>query len=89
MDVLVSLGTLTAYIYSIVLMFTDNTHMLYFETCAMLLTVILIGKYIEGIAKKKTSSSLKELMSLKENVAKVLIEDKILQTNIQVTASQP
>ena len=82
MDVLVSLGTLTAYIYSIVLMFTTPTHMLYFETCAMLLTVILIGKYIEGIAKRKTSSSLKQLMSLKENVAKVLIEDKVIETNI-------
>lgn len=82
MDVLVSLGTLTAYIYSIVLMFVSPTHMLYFETCAMLLTVILIGKYIEGFAKKKTSSSLKELMSLKENVAKVLVEEKIIETNI-------
>lgn len=82
MDVLVSLGTLTAYIYSIVLMFTNNTHMLYFETCAMLLTVILIGKYIEGFAKKKTSSSLKELMSLKENVAKVLVDNQVIETNI-------
>ena len=82
MDVLVSLGTLTAYIYSIVLMFVSPTHMLYFETCAMLLTVILIGKYIESIAKKKTSSSLKELMSLKENVAKVLVDNTIIETNI-------
>ena len=82
MDVLVSLGTLTAYIYSIVLMFVYPTHMLYFETCAMLLTVILIGKYIEGFAKKKTSSSLKELMSLKENVAKVLVDNQVIETNI-------
>lgn len=82
MDVLVTLGTFTAYTYSIVLMFTNNTHMLYFETCAMLLTVILIGKFIEKKAKKKTSSSLKSLMALQEKSAKVLKEDKIVDTNI-------
>ena len=48
MDVLVTLGTATAYIYSIYLMFAKSSHMLYFETCAMLLTIILIGKYIES-----------------------------------------
>ena len=47
MDVLVTLGTLTAYTYSIVLMFTHPHEMLYFETCAMLLTIILIGKNFE------------------------------------------
>lgn len=82
MDVLVTLGTATAYIYSIYLMFAKSSHMLYFETCAMLLTIILIGKYIEKKAKKKTSSSLKSLMSLQEKNGKVLINNEIVEKNI-------
>ena len=82
MDVLVTLGTATAYIYSIYLMFAKSSHMLYFETCAMLLTIILIGKYIEKKAKKKTSSSLKSLMSLQEKNGKVLINNEIVEKKI-------
>lgn len=82
MDVLVTLGTATAYIYSIYLMFAKSSHMLYFETCAMLLTIILIGKYIEKKAKKKTSSSLKSLMSLQEKNGKVLINNEIVEKSI-------
>ena len=82
MDVLVTLGTLTAYIYSLILLIIKSTHPLYFETCAMLLTILLIGKYIEKKAKSKTTSSLKALMALQEKKAKVLENDKVVIKDI-------
>lgn len=82
MDVLVTLGTLTAYIYSIYLMFTNPHETLYFETCAMLLTIIMIGKHFEKKAKAKTSSALKDLMQLQEKTAKVIQNDEIIEKNI-------
>lgn len=82
MDVLVTLGTFTAYIYSLILLIIKSTHPLYFETCAMLLTILLIGKYIEKKAKSKTTSSLKALMALQEKKAKVLENDKVIIKDI-------
>ena len=82
MDVLVTFGTLTAYIYSCVLLISKSSDMLYFETCAMLLTVINIGKFIEKKAKSKTSSALKDLMALQEKKAKVLVDDKVIEKDI-------
>ena len=82
MDVLVTFGTLTAYIYSCVLLISNSSDMLYFETCAMLLTVINIGKFIEKKAKSKTSSALKDLMALQEKKAKVLVDDKVIEKDI-------
>ena len=82
MDVLVTLGTLTAYIYSIYLMFTNPHETLYFETCAMLLTIIMIGKHFEKKAKAKTSSALKDLMQLQEKTAKVIQNDEIIEKKI-------
>lgn len=82
MDVLVSLGTLTAYIYSIIVLFFKVEATLYFETCAMLLTILLIGKSIEKKAKSKTSSSLKSLMALQEKKAKVKVNDTIIEKDI-------
>ena len=82
MDVLVTLGTLTAYIYSLILLICKSTHPLYFETCAMLLTILLIGKYVEKKAKSKTTSSLKALMALQEKKAKVFENDKVVIKDI-------
>lgn len=82
MDVLVTLGTLTAYVYSLILLIIKSTHPLYFETCAMLLTILLIGKYVEKKAKSKTTSSLKALMALQEKKAKVFENDKVVIKDI-------
>ena len=82
MDVLITLGTLTAYIYSLVLFILSNYEMLYFETSAMVLTIVTLGKTIEKEAKRKTSSSLKGLMSLQEKSAYVFKDDAIIETNI-------
>lgn len=83
MDVLVTLGTLTSYIYSIIILVLKSNQPLYFETCTMLLTILLIGKSIEKTAKSKTTSSLKSLMALQEKKAKVLINEQIFKKDIK------
>ena len=82
MDVLVALGTTTAYVYSIVLLFAKHSHMLYFDTAAMLLTVISIGKYIEGKSKVKSAAALKELMALQADECTVLEDGQTRSTPI-------
>lgn len=63
MDVLVALGTSVAFFYSVVLYFSGMHH-LYFETSAGLICFILFGKWMEGAAKHRTGSAIRELMHL-------------------------
>ena len=76
MDVLVALGTTVAYVYSTVLLFAYHSHMLYFDTAAMLLSIISIGKFIEGKSRVKSAAALRELMALKPDLTLVLTEGK-------------
>ncbi|MBN4950684.1 heavy metal translocating P-type ATPase, partial [Staphylococcus sp. EG-SA-2] len=77
MDVLVAVGTSAAYFYSIYEMVrwlngsTTQPH-LYFETSAVLLTLILFGKYLEARAKSQTTNALGELLSLQAKEARIL-----------------
>ncbi len=70
MDVLVALGTSAAYFYSIYGM-AAGTHQLYFETSAVLITLVLFGKYLEALAKGRTSDAIKKLISLQAKTAMV------------------
>jgi P-type Cu+ transporter len=80
MDVLVVMGTSAAYFYSIYQMIiTTNSHhgpQLYFETSAVLITLILLGKYFEAKAKGKSSEAIKKLMGLQANEATVLRDEE-------------
>lgn len=71
MDVLVSLGTLSAYFYSIVLLFQSSMHS-YFEVSAVLITLVILGKTLEARAKGKTSEAIKKLMGLQAKTARVI-----------------
>lgn len=71
MDVLVALGTSAAYFYSVYLVFTGTAHGLYFETSAVLITLILLGKLFEARAKGRSSDAIKKLMSLQPQTALV------------------
>lgn len=77
MDVLVALGTSAAYFYSLYEMIkwlnlTNYTPHLYFETSAVLITLILFGKYLETRAKTQTTNALSELLNLQAKEARVL-----------------
>lgn len=86
MDVLVALGTSAAYFYSLVETVryaisdvpVESLH-LYFETSAVLITLIVLGKWMEAMAKGRTSEAISKLMSLQPNEAKV-IKDGVEQT---------
>ena len=78
MDTLVSLGSFSAFIYSLVLLFdmtitgVSHLHGLYFESAAMILTLITVGKMLEAKAKGKTTNALKGLMELAPQKATVI-----------------
>lgn len=65
MDTLVALGSGAAFVYSTVALFvTSNLHQLYFESAAMILTLITVGKMLEAYSKGKTTDALNGLMKL-------------------------
>lgn len=79
MDVLVVLGTSAAYFYSLYLTFDslrmsgmDHTVELYYETSAILITLILVGKWFEALAKGRSSDAIKSLMGLQAKTALVI-----------------
>lgn len=77
MDVLVALGTSAAYFYSIYLgieAIGTNAHMvdLYFETSAVIITLIILGKLFETRAKGRSSEAIKKLMGLQAKTATVV-----------------
>ncbi|KAB7666933.1 copper-translocating P-type ATPase [Bacillus sp. B1-b2] len=77
MDVLVALGTSAAYFYSVyqaIESIGSNVHMveLYFETSAILITLIILGKLFEARAKGRSSEAIKKLMGLQAKTATVL-----------------
>ncbi|MFD1173772.1 heavy metal translocating P-type ATPase [Oceanobacillus picturae] len=76
MDVLVALGTSAAYFYSLyeAIKTIGNEYMphLYFETSAILITLILFGKYLEAKAKSQTTNALSSLLNLQAKEARVI-----------------
>jgi Cu+-exporting ATPase len=79
MDVLVALGTSAAYFYSLYLTLEwtrvverHHTPAMYYETSAILITLIILGKWLEAIAKGRTSEAIKTLMGLQAKTALVV-----------------
>jgi heavy metal translocating P-type ATPase len=72
METLIALGALSAYGYSFLQMVQGSLH-LYFDTAAMLVTLVLLGKYIEAQAREKTSAGIGELYRIANQ--KVRIKD--------------
>ncbi|MFF2909361.1 heavy metal translocating P-type ATPase [Paenibacillus sp. NPDC057934] len=79
MDVLVALGTSAAYFYSLYLTIDslnmsgmEHTVEMYYETSAVLITLILVGKWFEALAKGRSSDAIKSLMGLQAKTALVI-----------------
>lgn len=78
MDSLVALGTSAAFVYSLYATFmiyagdASFAHMLYYESAAVILTLITLGKYFEAVSKGKSSEAIKKLMGLAPKTARVL-----------------
>lgn len=71
MDSLVAIGTSAAYFFSIYNLFNDGA--LYFETSALLITFVLLGKFLEAKAKAQTNDSVKKLVGLQAKMARIII----------------
>ncbi|KAG8635689.1 hypothetical protein MANES_16G060400v8 [Manihot esculenta] len=80
MDVLVALGTSASYFYSVCALLygaaTGFWSPTYFETSSMLITFVLLGKYLECLAKGKTSDAIKKLVELAPATALLVVKDK-------------
>ena len=72
MDVLVAMGSSVAYFYSIIIMLGILPGHVYYETAAVIITLIRVGKFLEARAKGRTSEAIKKLMGLRPKTARVV-----------------
>ena len=93
MDVLVSMGSLAAYIYGIIVLlgilfdFSDRVGKSdYFESAAVILTLITLGKLLEARAKGRTSAAIKKLMGLAPKTAALLRDGEEISIPIDEVA---
>lgn len=71
MDLLVALGTSAAYFYSIYLIVSGAGQHTYFEAAAVVITLVLFGRWLEARAKRSTGSAIRALMALRPQTARV------------------
>jgi Cu+-exporting ATPase len=72
MDVLVAMGSSAAYFYSLPVLFDLYMGHVYFETAAVIITLIKLGKFLEARAKGQTSESIKKLIGLRSKTARIM-----------------
>lgn len=72
MDTLITVGTLSAYFLSLYNIFFNLDAGQYFEVSTILITLVVLGKFLESIAKGKTSEAIKKLMSISPKIAVVI-----------------
>ncbi len=81
MNTLIAVGTLAAFLFSTVATFAGGIlpesidEAVYFDTAAIIITLILVGRYLEARARSRTSDAIKKLMGLQANTAKVIRDD--------------
>lgn len=89
MDSLIATGTGSAILYSIYGTYkiysgdVHYAHALYYESGVVILALILLGKYLEGVSKGKTSEAIKKLMSLKSKKATLIRDGKFISVDIE------
>lgn len=88
MDVLIALGSLAAYLYSVFVLVAilagalPNTTHVYFETSAVILVLITFGKWLEARAKGHTSDAIRKLMTLAPPTALLLRGEEEIETPV-------
>ena len=81
MDTLVALGTLVAYLYSLVALFTGLP--VYFESAGFILFFVLLGAVFEEKMRKNTSQAVEKLLDLQAKTAEVLRDDRYVQVPLE------
>ena len=88
MDTLVGIGVLSSFIYSIYSMVMvikgniDSIHNLYFESTAIVIYFIKLGRYLEGISKDKTKSAIEKLVKITPNNAVIKKDNKEIKVTL-------
>lgn len=82
MDTLIAIGTTAAYAYSVATLFFVQGDM-FFETSALLITFVVLGKYLEALTKGKTSEAIKKLMGMRPKTAVVLRKGKEVEVLVE------
>ncbi len=96
MDTLVALGSGASFFWSVIVLFmmteaqrvgdmsavTEYRHGLYFESAAMILALITLGKMLESKSKGKTTTALKALMDMKPKTARLLVDGREKTVNV-------
>jgi len=86
MSVLVALGTSAAYCFSVAALLVGPSlgiRGLYFETSAVLITLILLGKWLEARARRRTSEAIRQLMQLGAKTARVVRQGQELELPVE------
>lgn len=93
MDLLISIGTLAAYIYSGVIVldqFVKSVDILpgaegevYFDVAAVIIAFVLLGKYMEDVVKRKSSAAVRKLLDLKPKMATVIKNDNEIEIHVE------
>ena len=84
MDVLVAMGSSVAYFYSLsVLLYPALGSHVYFETSAVIITLIKLGKMLEARAKGKTGNAIRKLMGLRPKTATIIRDGKELEVSLK------
>ena len=91
MDSLVAIGTGSAFLYSLVMTVSipnnaDAVHNLYYESAAIVVTLVMVGKYMEGRSKGKTSEAIRKLMELAPDTAIVIREGEHREVPVELVA---
>jgi Cu+-exporting ATPase len=81
MDLLVALGTSAAYFLSVAIVVLDIHQPVYFESSAVLITLVLMGKLLEMGAKAKASSAIEKLIELQPKIAHVERDGQVLDVS--------
>jgi len=88
MNLLVSLGTFSAYFYSLLVLlfpsfFPENMRHVYFEGSSAIITFVLLGRYLEQKSKLKATDFMKNLLSLKPTYATIIVDGKEYQVKAE------
>jgi Cu+-exporting ATPase len=92
MDLLISIGTLAAYIYSTIIVIDQfvaydilpgTESEVYFDTAAVIIAFILLGKYMEDVVRKKSSAAVKTLLDLKPKTAMVVKNNREVEVPVE------
>ena len=92
MDTLVAIGTGSAFLYGVyatVLIYLGHFEFaqhLYFESAAVVITLVMVGKYLEAVSKSKTSEAIKKLMNLRPQTAVIVKDGAELEVSLDEVA---